>query len=154
MLKWIAGGVATFFLARRYLLRLNRAADTINSRTGIRVHKLGLSGIRLKARVLLQNPNPIELNMQYPFVNITYKGTSLGTSTVRNEMISIPGNGEQSFEIDIQSAGWFSLMQVLGDDLVKRIRSGEKVTLDIVAITSTVVNKIPYTREEAMKLNI
>ena len=118
------------------------------------MHKVGLSGIRLKARVLLQNPNPIELNMQYPFVNITYKGTSLGTSTVRNEMISIPGNGEQSFEIDIQSAGWFSLMQVLGGDLVKRIRSGEKVTLDIVAITSTVVNKIPYTREEAMKLNI
>ena len=153
MLKWIAGGAATFF-ALRYLLRLNRAADTINSRTGIRVHKVGLSGITLKARVLLQNPNPIELNMQYPFVNITYKGTSLGTSTVKNEVISIPGNGEQSFEIDIQSAGWFSLMQVLGGDLVKRIRSGEKVTLDIVAITSTVVNKIPYTREEAMKLNI
>ncbi|MCG8323034.1 MAG: hypothetical protein MI921_26270 [Cytophagales bacterium] len=153
MLKWIAGGAATF-LALRYLLRLNRVADTINSRTGIRVHKVGLSGIRLKARVLLQNPNPIELNMQYPFVNITYKGTSLGTSTVRNELIGIPGNGEQSFEIDIQSAGWFSLMQVLGGDLVKRIRSGEKVVLDIVAITSTVVNKIPYTREEAIKLNI
>ena len=33
MLKWIAGGAATF-LALRYLLRLNRAADTINARTG------------------------------------------------------------------------------------------------------------------------
>ena len=153
MLKWIAGGAATFF-ALRYLLRLNRAADTINSRTGIRVHKVGLSGITLKANVLLQNPNPIELNMQYPFVNITYKGTSLGTSTVRNEVISIPSNGEQSFELDIQSAGWFLLMQVLGGEVVKKIRSGEKVTLDIVAITSTVINKIPYTREEAIQLNI
>ena len=153
MLKWIAGGAATFF-ALRYLLRLNRAADTINSRTGIRVHKVGLSGITLKASVLLQNPNPIELNMQYPFVNITYKGTSLGTSTVRNEVISIPSNGEQSFELDIKSAGWFLLMQVLGGEVVKKIRSGEKVTLDIVAITSTVINKIPYMKEEAIQLNI
>ena len=153
MLKWIAGGAATFF-ALRYLLRLNAAADTINSRTGIRVHKVGLSGITLKASVLLQNPNPIELNMQYPFVNITYKGTSLGTSTVRNEVINIPSHGEQSFELDIHSAGWFLLMQVLGGGLVKRIRSGEKVSLDIVAITSTIINKIPYAKEEAIKLNI
>lgn len=153
MLKWIAGGAATF-LALRYLLRLNRAADTINSRTGIRVHKVGLSGITLKANVLLQNPNPIELNMQYPFVNITYKGTSLGTSTVRDEMISIPSHGEQSFEVEIRSAGWFLLMQVLGGNMVKRIRSGEKMTLDIVAVTSTTVNNIPYVKEEAIKLNI
>lgn len=153
MLKWIAGGAATF-LALRYLLRLNRAADTINSRTGVRVHKVGLSGITLKATVLLQNPNPIELNMQYPFVNITYKGTSLGTSTVRDEMISIPNHGEQSFEVEIRSAGWFLLMQVLGGDMVKRIRSGEKMTLDIVAVTSTTVNNIPYVKEEAIKLNI
>ena len=153
MLKWIAGGAATF-LALRYLLRLNRAADTINSRTGVRVHKVGLSGITLKATVLLQNPNPIELNMQYPFVNITYKGTSLGTSTVRNEVISVPSYGEQSFEVEIRSAGWFLLMQALGGDLVKRIRSGEKVELDIVAVTSTTVNKIPYVKEEAIKLNI
>lgn len=107
MLKWIAGGMAAF-LAGRYLLRLNQASKTNLTRTSLQVNKVSLSGIELKANIRLQNPNPINLSIQYPFVNLTYKNASLGSSQVKDEVIELPANGEQTFPINIQSAGWLS----------------------------------------------
>jgi LEA14-like dessication related protein len=153
MLKWIAGGAAAFF-AGRYLLRLNQASKTIVTRTSLQVNKVSLSGIELKAGVRLQNPNPINLSIQYPFVNLTYKDASLGSSQVKDETILIPANGEQSFNITIQSAGWLSLIQALGTELVQKIRSGQKAVLDVVSTMTTKVNGLPYSQQETLKLTI
>ncbi|GAB3343985.1 hypothetical protein GCM10027429_35290 [Marivirga atlantica] len=153
MLKWIAGGVAAFF-AGRYLLRLNKASNTIVTRTSLQVNKVSLSGIELKAGVRLQNPNPINLSIQYPFVNLTHKGASLGSSQVKDETIQLPANGEQSFTITIQSAGWLSLIQVLGTELTQKIRSGQKAVLDVVSTMTTKVNGLHYSQQETLKLSI
>jgi hypothetical protein len=152
MIKWIAGGIAAFF-AGRYLLRLNNASGSVNTRTSVNVHKVSLSGIEFKATVTLQNPNPIALKIKYPFVNILYKGSSLGTSGLKDEVINIPRYGEQSFELKIQSAGWLTLIQSLGTSLIDRIRSGEKTEMEIIASTSTRVNNIPYQKEDLIKLS-
>lgn len=151
MLKWLAGGAATVF-ALRYLLRLNAASKVINTRTTVQVHRVGLSGLELKAQVRLQNPSPVQLNLQYPFVNVTYQGASIGSSTVRDEVITLPAQGEQSFELNIRSAGWMTLIQLLGSTVVQKIRSGQPTTLSVVAKTTTRVNSIPY--EQADKLNL
>ncbi|MBP2831248.1 LEA type 2 family protein [Aquimarina sp. U1-2] len=153
MFKWIAGGLATFF-AGRYLLRLNKAAETITSRISIVLHKVALSGLELKAIVRLQNPNPIALNLQYPFVKITYKGNTLGTTEVRNEIIHLPENSEQNFELKIQSSGWLSLIQILGTEIVTRIRSGENIVLNITATTTSRINNIPYEQVDQIQLSI
>lgn len=153
MLKWIAGGVAAFF-AGRYLLRLNNASKTIVTRTSLQVNKVSLSGIELKAKVRLQNPNPIALSLQFPFINLTYKEASIGSSQVKDQTIQLPANGEQSFDITIQSAGWLSLIQSLGTEIVQKIRSGQKAVLDLLATTTTKVNGIPYQQAESIKLFI
>ncbi|MGK7390296.1 MAG: LEA type 2 family protein [Candidatus Cyclobacteriaceae bacterium M2_1C_046] len=153
MLKWIVGGAAAFFTGR-YLLRLNKASETVVTRTSLQVNKVSLSGIELKAGVRLQNPNSINLSIQYPFVNLTYKDASLGSSQVKDETILIPANGEQSFTITIQSAGWLSLIQVLGTELTQKIRSGQKAVLDVVSTVTTKVNGIPYSQQETLKLTI
>jgi len=153
MLKWIVGGAAAFF-AGRYLLRLNKASQTIVTRTSLQVNKVSLSGIELKAGVRMQNPNPINLAIQYPFVNLTYKGASLGSSQVKDELIELPANGEQTFNITIQSAGWLSLIQVLGSELAQKIRSGQKAVLDVISTITTKVNGIPDKQQETLKLTI
>ena len=153
MLKWIAGGVAAFF-AGRYLLRLNNASNTIVTRTSLQVNKVSLSGIEIKARVRLQNPNPITLSLQFPFINLTYKEVSIGSSQIKDETIQLLANGEQSFDITIQSAGWLSLVQTLGTEIVQKIRSGQKVALDLLATITTKVNGIPYQQAESIKLFI
>lgn len=153
MLKWIAGGVAAFF-AGRYLLRLNKASETVVTRTTLKVNRVGLSGLELKAGVRLQNPNPIALSILFPFINLTYKDVSIGSSQVKNETIQLPANGEKSFDITIQSTGWLSLIQILGTEIVQKIRSGQKAVLDLLATTATKVNGIPYEKQESIKLTI
>lgn len=153
MLKWIAGGVATFF-AGRYLLRLNKASKTIVTRTNIKVNRVGLSGIELKAEVRLQNPNPVALSIQFPFLNLTHKDVSIGSSTVKNETILLSENSEKTFSIMVQSAGWLSLIQTLGADIVQKIRNGQKTVIEILATTSTEINGIPYEQQELIKLTI
>ena len=142
------------FFAGRYLRRLNQAAKTIVTRTSLQVNKVSLAGIEFKANVRLQNPNPINLSIQYPFVNLTYKDASLGSSQVKDETIQLPANGEESFNITIQSAGWLSLIQVLGTELVQKIRSGQEAVLDVVSTVTTKVNGIPYQQQETLKLAI
>lgn len=153
MLKWIAGGVAAF-LAGRYLLRLKQAGQTIVTRTTLQVNKVSLAGIELKAGVRLQNPNPIALSIQYPFVNLLYNGVSVGSSVVKDEVVQLPENGEQSFDLTIQSAGWLSLTQTLGFDLVQKIRAGQSVVLDLLATITTKVNGIPYQQQDPIKLTL
>lgn len=153
MLKWIAGGAAAFF-AGRYLLRLNNASKTIVTRTSLQVKKVSLSGIEIKASVRLQNPNPIGLSIQFPFINLIHKESSIGSSQVKDEIIQLPANGEQSFDITIQSAGWLSLIQSLGVEIVQKIRSGQKAVLELLTTTSTKVNGIPYQQAESIKLFI
>ncbi|MBR09477.1 MAG: hypothetical protein CMP48_17550 [Rickettsiales bacterium] len=153
MLKWIAGGAAAFF-AGRYLLRLQKASQTIVTRTSIKVNRVGLSGIELKASVKLQNPNPVALAIQFPFLNLIHKDVSIGSSTVKNETIQLSENSEKTFDMAIQSAGWLTLIQVLGADIVQKIRSGQKVSIDLLATTSTQINGIPYEQQESIKLTI
>ena len=153
MLKWIAGGAAAFF-AGRYLMRLNKASKTIVTRTSIKVNRVGLSGIELKANVKLQNPNPVALSIKFPFINLTHKDMSIGSSLVKNETIQLPENSEKDFTLTIQSAGWLSLIQTLGAGLVQKIRSGEKSVIDLVVTTISEVNSIPYEQQDLIKLNI
>ena len=153
MLKWIAGGAAAFF-AGRYLLRLQKASQTIVTRTSLKVNRVGLSGIELKASIRLQNPNPVALAIQFPFLNLTHKDVSIGSSTVKNETIQLSENSEKTFDMAIQSAGWLTLIQVLGTDIVQKIRSGQKVSIDLLATTSTQINGIPYEQQESIKLTI
>ncbi len=153
MLKWIAGGMAAF-LAGRYLLRLNRASDTLVTRTTLKVNKVGLSGLELKAKVRLQNPNPISLSILFPFVNVTHNRTSIGSSKVKNETLQLPANGEKTFELTIQSVGWLSLIQTLGTGIVQQIRSGQKVVLNLLTTVSSRVNGVPFEKKDSIQLSV
>ncbi len=153
MFKWIAGGVATFF-ASRYLFRLNKASNTVVTNTRLEVKKVTLSGIELKANVHLQNPTNLNLTLQYPFINLTHRGGFIGSSVTRNEIITLTKNSEQSFEMIIRSAGWFTLIQSLGASIVKQIRSGQETLLELLVTTTTQVNGLPFKKEESLKLKI
>ncbi len=143
MFKWIAGGLAAFF-SIRYLSRLQRASTNITSRIRVRIHKINLTGIELKAEVQLQNPNPVSLKLQHPFVKILFKDKLLGSSTIENQVIEIPENSQKNFELQIQSAGWLTLIQILGTKVVSDIRSGAPIQLKIQTQVTTRVNGLPY----------
>ncbi|TSE02765.1 hypothetical protein [Aquimarina algiphila] len=143
MFKWIVGGLATFF-SIRYLSRLQRASTNITSRIRVSIHKVNLTGIELKAAVQIQNPNPVTLKLQHPFVKILFKDKLLGSSTIENSIIEIPEHSEKNFDLKIQSAGWLTLIQILGTKVVSDIRSGAPIELKIQTQIITRVNGLPY----------
>ena len=153
MIKWILGGAAVIF-AGRYLSQLTMASNNIVTQISVQIRKITLSGIQLRANVRLQNPNPVRLRIQHPFVQIKYKGRLIGNSIVQDTVIDLPPNSERIFELDIRSAGWISLLQVLGTELVQKIRNGQGVNFQITTTTSTRVNNLPFVKEELLTISI
>ncbi len=153
MFKWIAGGLAAFF-SIRYLSRLQRASTNITSRIRVNIHKINLTGIELKAEVQLQNPNPVSLKLQHPFVKILFKDKLLGSSTIENSIIEILENSQKNFELKIQSAGWLTLIQILGTKVVGDIRSGNPIQLKIQTQVTTRVNGLPYEKTDNIILQL
>ena len=153
MLKWIAGSIAAL-LSIRYLSRLQRASTNITSRIRVRIHKVTLTGIELKAIMQLQNPNPVSLRLQHPFVKILHNDKLLGSSEVENRTIEIPENSQKEFELHIQSAGWLTLIQILGTEVVTQIRSGAPISIKIQTQIITSVNGLPYEQTETMTLQL
>ena len=153
MFKWIAGSIAAL-LSIRYLSRLQRASTNITSHIRVRIHKVTLTGIELKAIVQLQNPNPVSLRLQHPFVKILHNDKLLGSSEVENSTIEIPENSQKEFELHIQSAGWLTLIQILGTEVVSQIRSGAPISIKIQTQIITSVNGLPYEQTETMTLQL
>ncbi|WP_299219823.1 hypothetical protein [uncultured Aquimarina sp.] len=153
MFKWIAGGLAALF-SIRYLSRLQKASTNITSRIRVRIHKVNLMGIELKAVVQLQNPNPVALRLQHPFVKILHKNKLLGSSTVENNVIEIPENSQKDFDLHIQSAGWLTLIQILGTKVASDIRLGNPIQLNLQTQIITRVNGLPYEQTDNIILQL
>ena len=153
MFKWIVGGIATI-LSVGYFSRLQKASSTITSRVRVLIHKVTLTGIELRAKVDLQNPNPISLSIQHPFVKILFKGSLLGSSVVENRKIEIPANSQKTFELSIVSAGWLTLIQILGTKIATDIRVGNPIQLEIDTQVITRVNGLPYEQKETIRLQL
>ena len=153
MLKWIIGGLATI-LSVGYLSRLQKTGSTITSRVRLQIHKITLTGMELKAIVQLQNPNPISLRIQHPFVKVLYGDKMLGSSEIENKVLDVDANSQQTFELLIVSAGWLTLIQILGTTVVKDIREGKPIQLPLETIITTRVNGLPYEQRETINIQL
>ncbi|TPN82951.1 hypothetical protein [Aquimarina algicola] len=153
MLKWIAGGLAAFF-SIRYLSRLHRASTNITSRIRVSIHKITLTGIELTASVQIQNPNPIALRLQHPFVKVLFNDRLLGSSTIENRVIVIEQNSQKDFSLRIQSAGWLTLIQILGTKVAQDIRSATPIQLPLQTQIITRVNGLPYEQTDQVTLQV
>ena len=153
MYKWILGGAAVIF-AGKYLSELHLASENLVAQVSVQIRKVALSGIELRAIVRLQNPNPIGLAIQHPFVQLKYKDAIIGNSVIQNQIIDLPRNSERTFDLTIRSAGWISLVQTLGVELAQKIRGGKGVSFQINTTTSTRVNNLPFTKEDVITITI
>ena len=150
MLKWIIGAGAGLF-AFSYLLKLNRASQTIQTEVNAKVHKVSLSGLAVKIFATIKNPNKLTITLQKPLVTISYGGKSLGTSQLEDEKITVPEFGQTTFEIDMNFR-WLALTQTLGLSVVDAIRNKDKSNIDVDVVVTTTVNGIPYTDTQTSTL--
>lgn len=109
----LAFGVAKAAQADRFYNRLN--VETL----GGRIHKITFSKITVAVKSKLKNPTNTSLTIQYPYVELYYKGEMIGSSEVKNETIQIPRYGEPEKELLIDI--YLLKLSVIAADMFRKL---------------------------------
>ena len=131
-----------------YLLKMSRTSANIETEIKAKIHSLKLSGLTIRVDAKLKNPTDGTLKIKYPFVKLAYQNSTIGSSQVVNQNITIPSFGEANIEgvmINIPLTGIFSVAM----DLLKSLKTGTgvKVMIKVVTTIYTTFSTIPYEYE-------
>jgi len=131
-----------------YLLKMSRTSANIETEIKAKIHSLKLSGLTIRVDAKLKNPTDGTLKLKYPFVKLSYQNSTIGSSQVVNQNITIPSFGEANIEgvmINIPLTGIFSVAM----DLLKSLKTGTgvKVMIKVVTTIYTTFSTIPYEYE-------
>ena len=136
-----------------YLLKMSRTSANIETEIKAKIHSLKLSGLTIRVDAKLKNPTDGTLKLKYPFVKLSYQNSTIGSSQVVNQNITIPSFGEANIEgvmINIPLTGIFSVAM----DLLKSLNTGAgvKVVIKVVTTIYTTFSSIPYEYETEQTL--
>ena len=142
----IGGGV--------YLVRLKRTSVELQTVPMAKIHKLDLTGLTIRVDLQLKNPTRTAFKIKFPFVKLLYKGSSIGSSQVVDKDITIPAFGEAVVNAIMIRIPLLSLFSLSGG-LIKAVRNGEPVKIDVVTMTGLDLGwkKIPYSKVNTITLS-
>lgn len=132
-----------------YLFKMSRTSANLETEIKAKIHKLDLSGITVRIDAKIKNPTEGSLKIKYPFVKLSYKGDTVGSSQVINQNITIPEFGEANIEAIMIHIPLIGLLSV-AIDLANSIKSGAGVKIGIKIITTiyTTFSSFPYEYEQ------
>jgi hypothetical protein len=116
------------------LLKLKSASVSLDVVPRALLHKIDFTGVTIRIDVQLKNPTSAVFKMKYPYVHLSYKGSTIGTSQSINQDIGMVGFGEANINGIIFHIPMISLLSVLGG-LLKGIQNNEEIKLDITTMT-------------------
>lgn len=130
----LAWGVAKAAQANQFYNRLNVEI------TGGRIHKLTFSKITVAVKCKLKNPTKTSITIQYPYVELYYKGEMIGSSEVKNDTIQIPRYDEPEKEMLIDI--YLLKLSVIAADMFRKLQSQQgTVTVQGKTYTSIVTGE-------------
>ena len=152
--KIIAGtGIGAVVAAAVWLFRLNRASVSMEVVPAIKLHKFDLTGLYIRIDLQLKNPTRSTFKIKYPFVKLSYQGTSVGSSQVVNQDITLPPFGEAQISAIMVRIPILNIFSSAGK-LLSAVKNNETIQMDVTTI-STIdigVQKIPYTKTDTLTL--
>jgi hypothetical protein len=126
-------GVAVF----AYASKMTKMKARLIVIPNVSVFKVGLTGLVLRANVLIKNYSSGKCSIKFPFITLTYKDTLLGSSNVVNKDIPIEAYGQtliEQIDIDVPLASVFSVVSALIDAIQN------KKSVSITVKTTTVID--------------
>lgn len=137
-----------------YLFKMSRTSANLETEIKAIIHKFDLTGITIRVDAKIKNPTEGSLKIKYPFVKLSYKGDTVGSSQVVNQDITIPKFGEANIEAIMIKIPLMGLLSA-GLDLLTSLKSGAGVKIGITIITTiyTAISSFPYeyTQEQIVK---
>ncbi len=153
--KIIAGtGIgAAVVAAAVWLFRLKRASVNMEVVPTIQLHKFDLTGLYIRIDLQLKNPTRTIFKIKYPFVKLSYQGTSVGSSQVVNQDITLPPFGEAQISAIMVRIPILNIFSSAGK-LLSAVKNNESIQMEVTTI-STIdigVQKIPYKKTDTLTL--
>jgi len=137
-----------------YFSRMSRASVQLEVIPSASIHSIGLTGLKIKVDAILKNPTAASFKVKFPYIKISHKGSTLGSSQVVNKDIDIPAYGQVVIDSMMVEIGALSFLSV-AYDVIKALNNKESVALTVQTITTIDLgwSKIPYddTKEITLK---
>ena len=147
-------GIGTTLLAgATWMYRLNKAGVNLEVVPIAKVHKIDFNGLYIRIDIQLKNPSRSSFKLKYPFIKLSYKGNSIGSSQVVNDEIVLPAFGEAQISNVLVRIPFLNLFSSAGK-VFTAINAGETVELEITTLTTIDIGikKLPFKKTDMVKL--
>ena len=136
-----------------YFSNMRRASVQLEVIPNASIHSLSWTGLTIKVDAVLKNPTAARFKVKFPYIKISHKGTTLGSSQVLNKDIEIPAYGQVVIEGMMVEFGTLSFFSV-AYDIIKALNNKEAVALVLQIITTIDLgwSKIPYQEKKEITL--
>ena len=146
----IGGGL---FAGGVYLWRLNKTSVNLDIVPTVKLHKLDLQGLMLRVDVTLKNPTRTSLKVKFPFIKLSIKGTSIGSSQAVNQDVALPAFDEAKFEAIMIRIPMLSLLST-AKGLLQAVQQSQPFTIGVTTMTTIDLGlkKVPYDKTDEVQL--
>jgi hypothetical protein len=141
-----AAGIATLFGAD-YLYKLRRLDRELLVDTSLSLKSISLSSLSVGITVTLKNPTPGTMTIKYPFVQLYFNPTLLGSSEVKDQNFTIPAYSQQVLPEIILTVSTMPILSLV----TKYLTTTMDITL-MVKSTTTVNHILPYVKTDYLSL--
>src|SRR5437762_8384673 len=117
----IGGGLIAGF---SYYLTMKKTTAELEVIPEVSINSVNWDGIAIRIDLLLKNPTKGSFSIKFPFVKLTYKDTTVGSSQVVNKDIKIPSYGQAKIEKLLVNIPVLSIFSV-SSSLLKTIQNKE-----------------------------
>jgi hypothetical protein len=146
----IGGGLIAGY---SYYVKMKKTSAELEVIPEAAVHSVNWDGIKIRLNLLLKNPTKGSFSMKFPFMKLTYKGASVGSSEVVNKDIEIPAFGQAKIDGIIVSIPILSIFSV-SSSILKAIQNKEPVKITATMITTIDLGlvKVPFEENHEVTL--
>jgi hypothetical protein len=128
-----------------YYLKMKKTSAELEVIPDASIHAVNWDGITIRLDLLLKNPTKGSFSLKFPFVKLTYKGTTVGSSQVVNQDIKIPAYGQAKIEKLLVNIPILRIFSV-SSSILKAVQNKEQVV--ITATMKTTIDlgivKVPF----------
>lgn len=141
----IGGGLIAGY---SYYLKMKKTTAELEVIPDASIYSVNWDGITIRLDLLLKNPTKGNFSIKFPFVKLTYKDTTVGSSQVVNQDIKIPAYGQAKIEKLLVNIPVLSIFSV-STSILKAIQNKEQLKMIATLMTTIDLGLVSVPFEES-----
>ncbi|MEO7982815.1 MAG: hypothetical protein ABI688_01915 [Bacteroidota bacterium] len=141
----IGGGLIAGY---SYYVKMKKTTAELEVIPDASIYSVNWDGITIKLDLLLKNPTKGNFSIKFPFVKLTYKDTTVGSSQSVNQDIKIPAYGQAKIEKLLVNIPVLSIFSV-STSILKAIQNKEQLKMIATLMTTIDLGLVSVPFEES-----